>query len=355
MTNILDHDWPILGIHGEHSLTVGGLCVTTHELGADPGHQHGHNYLGIATAGQLAVARLNHGYGSQGTIPSPDKYGPFSIRVGNWVRNSSEGCHIWAIGNEMNHGQEKPGNVDGKDGQDIMPWDYARCYGLCKDQIKSQPGHQDDIVLMGAVAPWNNQTSYGADNPLGEPNALGDWLVYYRHIQLACQMLGITIDGFDWHAYARGQTPDHITDPVQMSVPFKDHFWGFQVFRNWADWTLAENYGKPAIITEFNAYDPWLNVRAGFIPAASSEINAWNQDHPEFPIRGLACYRWKGDQWAFQDKPLVIADWMDAWQLGHTSGPSSTQKPPDPTIMDQLQAIIRDELAQARPQLTWPD
>ena len=50
----------------------------------------------------------------------------------------------------------------------ITPALYARCFKLCRDAIRSVAGHANDPVLIGAVAPWNNQTAYPG-------NERGDW------------------------------------------------------------------------------------------------------------------------------------------------------------------------------------
>ncbi|HXF61087.1 MAG TPA: hypothetical protein VNK95_05690, partial [Caldilineaceae bacterium] len=57
----------------------------------------------------------------------------------------------------------------------ITPALYARCYQLCREAIRQVPGHEDDLVLVAAVAPWNNQTVYPG-------NPRGDWVQYFADV-----------------------------------------------------------------------------------------------------------------------------------------------------------------------------
>jgi hypothetical protein len=119
------------------------------------------------------------------------------------------GCHIWIIGNEMNHAIERP------NGQPIFPWDYAVCYDLCREAIRSLPNHEDDWVCIGAVAPWNSETKY-------EGNERGDWVRYLSDILGEIGGLGTTYDAVALHTYSHGSDPSLITSMARMNDPFSD-------------------------------------------------------------------------------------------------------------------------------------
>ena len=198
----------IFGIHepgGEqYMLEAGrlGWIVFTEVLGHDPEDRLGVDYSAYADRGFGIIARLNHGYEPDGTLPHSSLYESYARRVANFVA-TSRGCKIWVIGNEMNYAVERPGvKVDWSrhnsvregpageadpmrrglairftaqpdssreirttrgalisPGEVITPELYARCYRLCRDAIHRIPGHQDDLVLVGPVAPWTPRRS----------------------------------------------------------------------------------------------------------------------------------------------------------------------------------------------------
>jgi len=291
---------PLPGVHGESPLAYEGWLVVTRELGHDPANRDGENYRRFDWT---VLARLNHGYGSAGTIPIRQYYEDFSTRVAHYVE-MSPGCTRWIIGNEPNHRQEWP------EGMPITPDLYAQCFKLCRDKIKALQGHEADEVLLAAVAPWNVDTKYPG-------NEAGDWLRYFEDLQ---RLLGPDgLDGFALHAYVREQTPESVVDNARMSPPFEFAHWGFRVYMDWMAAILPSNQAKPVYITEFNvAGVPWVDANTGVIQAACAEIDGWNRLYPERPISCLAVYRWQYDQWAFYDKPGVIEDYMRAVARGYT-------------------------------------
>ena len=167
----------IFGMHdrgGEHLMldkSRRGWVLVTEAVGADPYNYGGSNYTDLSNRGLGVIARLNHGYGTAGTIPHSSQYDQFARRCGNFVQ-ASPGCHIWVIGNEMNLANERPG---GPNGQVITPQLYATCFKRCRDRILSRPGHGEDQVVCGAVGPWNTQTKY-------DGNLRGDWVKYLADI-----------------------------------------------------------------------------------------------------------------------------------------------------------------------------
>ena len=148
----------------------------------------------LAKAGLGVVVRLNHGYGSIGTLPMPVHYTAFAAACRVFVARS-KGCHVWVIGNEPNHASERP------NGQSITPSDYAQAYTLCRTTIRSVPRHASDLVLVAGPAPWNSTTSYPG-------NAGGDWVQYLADTLAALPSDGC--DGLALHTYTHDLNVDQI-------------------------------------------------------------------------------------------------------------------------------------------------
>lgn len=278
-----------------------GWILFTEAVGSDPNDRSGADYRPYSEQDFGVIVRINNGYGAVGTIPTPEQYASFARRVANFVA-ASPGCHIWIIGNETNHPQEWP--VDHRGPRPILPEDYVRCFRLCREAIRSLPGHGDDLVVIGAVAPWNAQLTYPA-------NPTGDWILYFRHI-----LEGLGADGLDGialHTYTHGPDPALITDRSTMNPPFQHRFFNFQAYRNFMDAIPSAMRSLPVFITETNQDAPWLDANNGWVQAAYAEIDRWNRQPGAQQIRCLLLYRWQRyDQWHIDGKNGVIADFRAA-------------------------------------------
>lgn len=298
----------IFGLHdrgGEYYMDWAGrkgwvLC--TEELGADPNDQSSKSYRDLAENGYGVLVRLNHGYNERGTLPTSDRYGDFARRCGNFVARS-EGCHIWIIGNEPNLAVERPGGPE--NGEWITPEKYATAFRLCRQEIRSRPGHERDQVVVAAVGPWNIQTSY-------EGNPSGDWIIYFEDM---LKRLQDVCDGIALHTYARDPEPANIVSEDRMDPPF-DH--RRKMFRTYIDFMQTIPQGMrhlPVYITEANQNAPWADENRGWIQEAYAEINRWNANPVHQKIRCMLLYRWgRYDQWAMEGKAGVIADFRAALQ-----------------------------------------
>ncbi len=104
----------IFGIHepgGERHMRAAGRSgwiLFSEVLGHDPQDLSGVDYTAYSDQDIGIIARLNHGYEPDGTIPHSSQYEAFARRVANFV-NTSRGCKTWVIGNEMNYAVERPG------------------------------------------------------------------------------------------------------------------------------------------------------------------------------------------------------------------------------------------------------
>lgn len=361
----------IFGIHepgGEHAMLAAerpGWVVFSESIGHNPNDHSGLDFTTFSNQGLGVICRLHNGYEPEGTLPYSRHYEDFARRVANFVA-VSRGCKIWVIGNEMNYAAERPGiQIDWarhatmrsgppdkadptrrgvpvrfnalpdnsteirttrgaiiSPGESITPELYARCYRLCRDAIHRLPGHEDDQVLVGAVAPWNTQTIYGE-------NANGDWVRYFRDI---LDLLGPDgCDGFTLHAYTHGPDPALVTSDEKLDPPFQHRHRHFRVYRDFLNAVPAAMRHLPAYITETDQSTPWLDQNSGWVQRAYAEIHAWNQQSRtesgvRQPIRALALYRWpRLDKWFIDGKQGVIEDFHQALQHDYRWPQSATQ------------------------------
>jgi N-acetyl-anhydromuramyl-L-alanine amidase AmpD len=373
----------IFGIHepgGEqYMLDAGrpGWIVFSEVLGHDPEELSSVDYTGYADRGLGIIVRLNHGYEPDGAIPHSSQYEAFARRVANFVA-ASRGCKIWVIGNEPNYAVERPGiKVDWtrhashrhappaeadpqrrslvvrfnvlpdrsreirttrgaiiSPGEVITPELYTRCFRLCRDAIHRIPGHEDDLVLVAPVAPWNTQTIYP-----GNPN--GDWVQYFQDI---LQVLGPAgCDGFALHAYTGGSAPELIVSPARLAPPFQARH---QQLRCYQDFLLAVPETMrhlPAFLTEVGQIEPWPDENTGWVQTLYAELDAWNQQPDVVKVRCAALYRWpKLDRWYIAGRSGVEEDF--ALALTHDYR-WEEEPPPVPVEPPPAAAVARPSAA----------
>lgn len=356
----------IFGLHdpgGESIMAAAGRrgwVLFTEAVGSDPDNTSGGDYTPWSSQDFGIICRINHGYGSVGTLPLPARYPEFARRVANFVA-ASPGCRIWIIGNEMNHRQEwpesatgvrtaenvaaaaaepvtgpaedpfghgsesrfgalapQPAAADDPSRRDeriaaaaervapvpITPADYVQCFQLCRAAIKALPGHADDQVIVGAVAPWNVDTVYPG-------NPTGNWIQYFADILAGLGANGC--DGIALHTYTHGSDPALITDTSTMNPPFQAYYYNFLAYRNFMTAIPAAMRQLPVYITETDQDVPWLDANNGWVQAAYGEINWWNQQPGNQQIRSLILYRWQRlDQWYIEGKNGVIQGFSEA-------------------------------------------
>ena len=305
----------IFGIHdrGGESLMAGkgrkGWVLVTEGIGRNPYDQSGGSYSDLQNSGYGVIVRLNHGYSSPdhgsfpGTIPEQNansqSYQEFAVRCGNFVEHSP-GCHVWIIGNEMNHPNEWPG---GEHGQMIAPGMYADCFKRCYAEIRGRLGHERDQIVLGAVAPWPDRAKYPG-------NERGDWVKYLADV---LAMVKGKCDGIALHTYTHGPESSKTSTFVPMQPPFTDRNFEFRAYRQFMDAVPASMRTLAVYITETDQNDPWAHSNTGWVQAAYAEIDKWNQDPTHQRIRCLLLYRWsRDDQWSFADIQEVKDDFRAA-------------------------------------------
>ncbi len=337
----------IFGIHdfgGEEYMRAAkkaGWIVFSEVLGHDPNDLLGKDYTPFSRHGLGVIVRLNNGYYPQGTLPPSREYSNFARRCANFVA-ASRGCSRWVIGNEMNYAIERPrpaaalgarphvdesladdptlrslperfsalfpasdreGADDVAEGEELItPQLYASCYGMCRQAIHSLQGHEEDLVMIGAVAPWNNQTVYPG-------NTGGDWIKYFQDILLQCGANGC--DGITLHTYTHGANPTLILDNSKLP-DFPHYHCHFQAYRDFMQAIPVNMRHLPVYITETDQGGAWENANRGWIQAAYAEIDRWNRQNAQ-QIQALVLYRWPQlDLWHIKGKEGVIEDFRNA-------------------------------------------
>lgn len=306
----------IYGVHdsgAEELMSQGGVegwVVFTHALSSDT---FGFDYTGISP--HVPIARLNWGYHPRGTIPRSVNDDGFDLVCARWVKQS-KGCHRWIIGNEPNHEQEWPY------GQRISAGQYAEQYKSCRDAILSLPGHENDEVLVAAVAPWNA--------------SMGDWVHYFAEI---LGKIGVC-DGMALHAYTHGHAADLIYSDIKMGPPYQHRHYNWKVYRDFLTAVPVHMRHLPIYITEADPDMAWMDENNGWVYAAYSDINWWNDTGrflaeytdptgndsvargvPLNSIQAMCLYRWKNyDKWGMEGKRGVHEDFKDAMGEGYVAG-----------------------------------
>ena len=306
----------IYGLHeagGEQLMLDAGragwvLALAT--VGLDGGHGTPTDFTHLSGRGLGVVVRLHNGYEPVGSIPKPERYDDFARSCAAFVART-RGCKTWIIGNEPNHGSERP------EGQFILPKQYADCYRRCRTAIHQLPGHADDLVLVAGPAPWNAETRY-AGNPSG------DWAQYFADLLAEVPVGGC--DGLAIHTYTRFLDASRIRVDIPFNADGYRHL--RDEFRSYRDFMAAipdRFKGLPVLITETDPTDPargWEDGRnIGWVRTACEEIADWNADPAHQPIQALILYRWPPRevhhqaQWSIADRPGIIDDFRQALQL----------------------------------------
>ena len=300
----------IFGIHekgGEdYMIDAGksGWILFTEGIGDDPNDFSSVDYSEYSQKGLKVIVRLNYGYNPDGTIPRDYRYRQFSTRITNFIR-SSKGCTNWIIGNEMNHEVEWPNGVP------ITPLMYALCFRQCYTKI-SKLAEKHNLII-GAVAPWNNQTKYAG-------NENGDWIVYFVDV-----LKNVICDGIAIHTYTHGSDPQLLYSEARMNPPFQNRRYEFRTYMDFMTAIPFKYRDLPVYITETDQDQAWLDSNNGWIQEAYNQINAWNSRTENQQIHSLILYRWpKIDKWYIEGKQGVIDQFKEALQHEYVWNESKT-------------------------------
>ncbi len=282
----------------------------------------------LSDKGLGVIVRLNNGYGAVGTLPVSTLYDQFALHCASFVGNS-KGARIWIIGNEPNAAYERPGNVSGTNsGEMITPEMYARCFNKCRKAIRAIPGHENDWVIPGAVAPFNIQTIYST-------NPAGDWVRYFADVLFQITVQGGAADGLALHAFTHGYDPNLISSEERAGGNYSVRHWHFRAYRDFLATVIPAMRNLPVFITEAQPAEPgWINQNRSWVQAACAEINEWNSNPANQPIQALSFFRWQsipGDPsgWGIADKPMVVSDFRAALEHDYRVRWPGVQPTPD--------------------------
>ena len=336
-------------IYGLHDIGGQVLMLKANRIGwlldvVDLSSQIGTDYTRLTEAGLSVMVRLNYGYDPVGTLPPSDHYDAFAAECAEYVANS-QGPRVWIIGNEMNTLAERPELPDGTR-EIITPELYAQCFRKCRAAIKSLVGHENDLVIPGAVAPYDDST--------------GDWIDYFGEL---LRRLDSQMDGIALHCYTHDFDPAQITSETMMDPPYAQHHYDFRAYRDFLQAVPAQLRVLPVWITEACPYAGWQNANRGWIQAAYQEIDTWNADPMHQPIQALCLYRWQtfaeNVGWGIQDKLYLQDDFSAALKPGyHTrwTPPEILATLPEPIVPFQLPALDKvSPPAPGEPEAISPD
>ncbi len=289
-----------------------GWVVFEETIGADPEDATGRGsvYQAWADAGFGVIVVLNHGRYPNGTLPPSDRYDAFARRCARFVA-ASPGAHLWIIGNEPNHPQQQPGaRIEPASGRCeavewITPERYARCFRQCREQIRNQPGHEEDGVVPAAVAPFTAVLRYPG-------NPTGDWVGYFHDLLIALEG---ELDGIALHVASQSPDPRAIPDESRYPPPYEGRRRGFRAYQDFIEAIPPHLRHLPIFITEASMGDhdgrpiPWPDADTGWISEAYAEIHRWNDDPSHPPIRCMVLYRWRRvDPWFMEGKEGLLGD-----------------------------------------------
>lgn len=279
-----------------------GWTTITEAIGLNP-QAKGNDYTPISNQGIGVIVRLNNGYGSVGTIPTPEHYQEFAAACQSFVA-TSKGADLWIIGNEPNHENERPNGVV------IMPEEYVRCYIMAANAIKGAKSQSK--VAPAGLAPYH-----------ASPMKWTDYLnIVLTNLSLTAATRSL-VDAIIMHAYTRSIHSLDIFSDEKMGPPLQDTYKGFRTFEDALGQVPAAFKLRPSFITEFDLYGSWPNQNTGVIKQMYAYVNGWNQRAGTQNVEAVTCFRWLVEandvDWGMANKPLLLQDFSQAVDQGYPS------------------------------------
>jgi hypothetical protein len=256
----------------------------------------------IVADGHGVIVRLDWTYTASnhlGTVPCASETPVFIDRIEQFVK-ANKIAHVWVIGNEPN----LPENQNPSCG--LSPQLFANTYRQARERILSLAGHEQDVVMVGAIA------------PAAESNSLS-WLAYYKS---TLESIGAgNLGGIALHTYTFSFDPTSSNreqhDPALISSTLQrsdGSFWHFQAYRSMMESVPAWGRSVPVFITETAPWPTWKNINNGWVQKAYEDIANWNKNPGNQKINAMILYRWVnwGGEVAIEDLPEVQQDFIAA-------------------------------------------
>jgi len=202
------------------------------------------------------------------------------------------GVHTWLVGNEMNMRLEAKAFAGGV----IDPAWYANVYREARRVIRSFPGHEQDAVFVGGLAPGTG------------PDAARFMSGRDFMSRLLYVLSPNEVDGIALHAYGGWpRVADNGGIPA-MDV-FENGSGGSMGYRTWARWIDGLGFsGTPLLITEMSVHvhrdQSDAPNAAQFILDAYRRLNEWNSGPSNHPVLGGVWFTWN-DPVSFWEESLA--------------------------------------------------
>ena len=295
----------LIGLHDREGAdwmkrnNIKGVCLALVQVQDQPVPL---DFSDLANAGLTVLLRVGYGYADgTGTLPRPDRLAAFEDAVAQTL-NNAVGVTATHYGNEINNASEGPGwdprvNAPGPNYFALTPSYYIESYNRLWYKIRSE-------VKLG---PAPLDPYYGPPFPyLAYSNNNRDW---WQAI-----LTGIAgADALFFHSKTQDNNPLNIQSPARFGgEPLTWQYFHFRTIENGLNDVPNRFKTLPVYVTEANPQvkgDKTLGWEAGnakWVTECVNYLQAWNAKVGTQPVNGAVFYRWANDQWALEDKPLIL-------------------------------------------------
>ena len=261
--------------------------------------------------GFTVITRLMFDEGScvPGTGLGPVAIEEFANWCGEMAQRNKMGeyCHIYIIGNEINHSAENENAIGS-----ITPQQYSWVYHACRKKIhEAYDGHgRKAIVLAASIGPWHPRNSKNGEWGFVEFFWRYLWYLNPSENDLLYDIYGDpAVDGFDIHAYGYKNSDEPNPTMDGHEDPWKC---GFQIFNWFCEVILSrpDFASKPVYLTEINTShggngEPKDNYHnfgnplfTDWIGQAYAAVNGYNVGKNGRPIKAVNWFLWREENWS---------------------------------------------------------
>ncbi len=295
----------LIGLHDYEAASwlkqnnIKGVCLALVQVQDQPVPL---DFSDLANAGITVLLRVGYGYADgTGTIPPPDRLAAFEDAVAQTL-NNAQGVTATHYGNEINNASEAPGwnprvNAPGPNYFALTPAYYVESYNRLWYKIRS------DVKLGPApLDPY-----YGPPFPyLAYSSNNRDWWTAILN--------GISgADALFFHCKTQDNDPNNIRSPQRFGGdPLTWQYFHFRTIETGLADVPNRFKTLPVYITEANPQikadktQGWEAGNSQWISSSVDYLQVWNASIGTQPVNGVLFYRWTNDQWALQDKPLIL-------------------------------------------------